>query len=157
MLEVGRALTARLAIGSYQQVWPWGGPNFWKYLNHHHAPLIRPSPLGWGLVSGVFGGQPCLTWACRAVYKTILNPADPEVPNPPPRTPVLCPSCFSGGSLCPQVWLRPPGSLSSLRPTDFPFSPIPSDGLVKRLEELERTAELYKGGQCTSGRQPCGG
>lgn len=35
----------------------------------------------------------------------------------------------------------------SPRPTDRPFSPTPTDGLVKRLEELERTAELYKGGQ----------
>lgn len=67
------------------------------------------------------------------------------------------PASLGAPSACPQVWLRPPGAVSSPRPIDFPLSPVPTDGLVKRLEELERTAELYKGGQCTSGQQPCGG
>lgn len=46
--------------------------------------------------------------------------------------------------------------------TPTPFSLIPTDGLVKRLEELERTAELYKGGQRLAGvpeacSKDCGG
>lgn len=50
---------------------------------------------------------------------------------------------------CP--W-RPPLSQAPLQPVlaqlmspAVSLLPIPTDGLVKRLEELERTAELYKG------------
>lgn len=57
-----------------------------------------------------------------------------------------------------RAWLRIPGSLGSPlgspRPADVPFFLLPTDGLVKRLEELERTAELYKGRQRTSGGRP---
>lgn len=40
-------------------------------------------------------------------------------------------------------------------PDSHPLLSEPTDGLVKRLEELERTAELYKGGRTWPGsRRP---
>ena len=110
------------------------------------APSAYPSLLGWCLSQEPPEGRPAAP-PCLDVLGSSQNtckPSRPEVPSPRPWDPVLCCSWFSsGGHLAPPK----PGSSDPWLSPLIPGSLIPTDGLVKRLEELERTAELYKGGQ----------
>lgn len=95
-----------------------------------------------GCLRSVWAAALPLIWVLSCLQNT-LNPADPEVPSPP------------GTPLCADllVFWSPLSSppLLAETPDPTPFSLVPTDGLVKRLEELERTAELYKGGQRPAG------
>lgn len=103
-----------------------------------------PSLLGWCLSQPPEGHPavpPCLD--VLGSSQNTCEPSRPEVPSPHPWDPVLCCSWFFGGHLASPK----PGSSDPWVSPLTPGSLIPTDGLVKRLEELERTAELYKGGQ----------